>query len=316
MNAIAAKIVGNGLLKGAFDVFDAMLSCSFQFEVSEPEEVSPENLGAQLAQTPVALQGKIQGDLGAVAILFTANDAARFAALIQEQEFSDVDGISEEDRAMLKEIADPALGGGMTNLMERFGHDAVQLEDVSVVDTGAENAGALIELLAPAGAMASFTFTDNGDVSGTGVALFSQRLETMVPEDQLAGDGDALATEAELSPDEMSDILSGFGGPGGGEPAGSGSGGMDVPAPENLDMVLDIGLLATARLGRVEMPIGEILNLGPGSIIEVGHLVDEPVDLLVNGKLIARGDVVVVDEKFGLRVTEIVSTRARIESLR
>ncbi|MCC6491238.1 MAG: flagellar motor switch protein FliN [Candidatus Hydrogenedentes bacterium] len=84
----------------------------------------------------------------------------------------------------------------------------------------------------------------------------------------------------------------------------------------NLDMVLDIRLVATARLGRIEMPISEILSLGPGSIIEVGHLVDEPVELLVNDKLIARGDVVVVDEKFGLRITEIVSPRERIESLR
>lgn len=84
----------------------------------------------------------------------------------------------------------------------------------------------------------------------------------------------------------------------------------------NLDMVLDIRLVATARLGRVDMPISEILALGPGSIIEVGHLVDEPVELLINDKLIARGDVVVVDEKFGLRITEIVSPRERIESLR
>lgn len=86
--------------------------------------------------------------------------------------------------------------------------------------------------------------------------------------------------------------------------------------PGNLEMVLDIGLTATARLGRIEMPIKDVLSLGPGSIIEVGHLVDEPVELLVNGKLIARGDVVVIDEKFGLRITEIISTRERIESLR
>jgi len=80
-------------------------------------------------------------------------------------------------------------------------------------------------------------------------------------------------------------------------------------------MVLDIRLLATARLGRIEMPIGDILALGPGSILEVGHLVDEPIELLVNDKLVARGEVVVVDEKFGLRITEIVSARERIESL-
>ena len=64
------------------------------------------------------------------------------------------------------------------------------------------------------------------------------------------------------------------------------------------------------------MPIAEVLSLGPGSIIEVGHLVDDPIELLVNDKLVARGDVVVVDEKFGLRITEIISREERIESLR
>lgn len=84
----------------------------------------------------------------------------------------------------------------------------------------------------------------------------------------------------------------------------------------NIDVVLDIGLEATVRLGRVEMPLGDVLALGPGSIIEVGHLVDEPVELLVNDKLIARGDIVVVEEKFGLRITEVISRAERIESLR
>ena len=74
--------------------------------------------------------------------------------------------------------------------------------------------------------------------------------------------------------------------------------------------------MASVRLGHIEVPIGDVLNYGPGSIIPVGHLVDEPVELLVNDKLIARGDVVVVDEKFGLRITEIVSPQDRIESMR
>ena len=77
-----------------------------------------------------------------------------------------------------------------------------------------------------------------------------------------------------------------------------------VPSSENVE-----------RLGKVDIPLSEILSFGPGSIIEVGHLIDEPVELLVNDKLIARGDVVVVDEKFGLRITEIISPQERIESL-
>ena len=63
------------------------------------------------------------------------------------------------------------------------------------------------------------------------------------------------------------------------------------------------------------MPISEVLALGPGAIIEVGHSVEEPVELFVNEKLIARGEVVVVDEKFGLRITEIVSPTDRVKSL-
>ncbi|MCC6797353.1 MAG: flagellar motor switch protein FliN [Candidatus Hydrogenedentes bacterium] len=124
-----------------------------------------------------------------------------------------------------------------------------------------------------------------------------------------------------MSQDEVNAMLSGLGPNADSESYSApvaGAAHRDVPLadPRNLDMVLDIRLTATARLGRVEMQISDILTLGPGSIIEVGHLVDEPVELLVNDKLIARGDVVVVDEKFGLRITEIISPRERIESLR
>lgn len=314
MNEQSARVVGDGLLKGAFDVLDAMLSTAFQYTLETPEPLSESSAGALLSEFAVSLQGTIQNDLGAVALLFTVNDAARFAAMIQEQEFSGATELTEDDRGMLREIADPALGGGVTNLMERFGRNVEQLESVQVLDGGAGNAGALVALIGAEGAAARFSFSDSGGLAGAGVALFSNVLMEMVPADQLDGGGPEITTEAELSPAEMSDILSGFdSGPGGG------GGGSDFGAHSsqgNLDMVLDIGLIATARLGHVEMPIGEIMNLGPGSIIEVGHLVDEPVDLLVNGKLIARGDVVVVDEKFGLRITEIVSAKARIESLR
>jgi len=84
----------------------------------------------------------------------------------------------------------------------------------------------------------------------------------------------------------------------------------------NLGLVLDISLRAVARLGQVKMPISEILKLGPGSVIEIDRLVDEPIDLLVNERLVARGEVVTIDEKFALRITEIVSREERIRNLR
>jgi flagellar motor switch protein FliN/FliY len=317
MNPIAANIVATGLLKGAFDVLDAMLSTSFDYNVGTPAELDEPKAVECLTKFPVIMQGRIRNKLGSVALLFTVSDAARFAAMIQEQEFVARDALTIDERSMLQEIADPALGGGVTNLMERFGRNVEQLDEVLLLDDGVDGAGPLVELIGPGGSVVPFTFTDNGGLSGSGMALLSQSLEEMVPAEQLrAKPGAELGAQAELSPAEMNDILSGFGG-GGGAVSG-----VPEPAPApyiphgNLEMVLDIGLIATARLGHVEMPIGDIMKLGPGSIIEVGHMVDEPVDLLVNGKLIARGDVVVVDEKFGLRITEIVSARERIESLR
>ena len=85
--------------------------------------------------------------------------------------------------------------------------------------------------------------------------------------------------------------------------------------PHNIDMLLDVTLPISIELGRTAMPIQDILNLGPGSVVELSKLAGEPVDLLVNNKMIARGEVVVVDENFGIRVTSMVSQEERIKSL-
>jgi flagellar motor switch protein FliN/FliY len=78
-------------------------------------------------------------------------------------------------------------------------------------------------------------------------------------------------------------------------------------APGDLARLHDVPVELAVEIGRTRMTIGETLALGPGSIITLNRLAGEPVDLLVNGKPIARGEVVVIDEEFGLRVTEVVS---------
>ena len=82
-----------------------------------------------------------------------------------------------------------------------------------------------------------------------------------------------------------------------------------------IDLLLDISLQVTVELGRARMKIQEILALRNGSVIELDRLAGEPADILVNGTLIAKGEVVVVDEKFGVRVIEVVSRAKRIASL-
>ncbi len=84
----------------------------------------------------------------------------------------------------------------------------------------------------------------------------------------------------------------------------------------NLNLILDIPLRVTVELGRTKMPVSELLNLTQGSVIELMKLAGEPMEVLVNDKLIARGEAVVVNEKFGVRLTDIISPTERIEQLK
>jgi flagellar motor switch protein FliN/FliY len=86
--------------------------------------------------------------------------------------------------------------------------------------------------------------------------------------------------------------------------------------PKNIDLILDVPLEISVVLGRTKKNIKDILSLGTGSLIELDKLAEEPVEILVNGKRVAYGEVVVVDENFGVRITSIVSSAERVKSLR
>lgn len=104
---------------------------------------------------------------------------------------------------------------------------------------------------------------------------------------------------------------------GGGAPAGGGgSSAGSATKDRNLNLILDIPLKVTVELGRTKMPVSELLNLTQGSVIELMKLAGEPMEVLVNEKLIARGEAVVVNEKFGVRLTDIISPTERIEQLK
>lgn len=88
------------------------------------------------------------------------------------------------------------------------------------------------------------------------------------------------------------------------------------PPVQSLDFILDVPLKVTVELGRARMAIREILQLAQGSVVELTKFAGEPLEVLVNDKLIARGEVVVVNEKFGIRLTDIISPIERIEQLK
>ena len=87
------------------------------------------------------------------------------------------------------------------------------------------------------------------------------------------------------------------------------------PTSTNLDFILDIPMEVSVELGRSKMLISDLLQLGQGSVIELTKLAGEPLEVLVNQKLIARGEVVVVNEKFGIRLTDIISPTERVKRL-
>jgi len=133
--------------------------------------------------------------------------------------------------------------------------------------------------------------------------------------DEKPPEDDGMADWAEaLMEQKIADAPSSGPEPGGvlsGDTARSFSGGSDAQI-NDINRVLDIPVLLSVELGRTKVPIKHILQLGQGSVVELDALAGEPMDVLVNGYLIAQGEVVVVNDKFGIRLTDVVTPSERL----
>jgi len=297
MDEMTAQELGKALLDGFFKGLGQSSETIYTLTVGA--DVRGEgDLALLLSEYPILLRVEWSKPEVCLVLLFKLDDAQRISG-------SDVTEPNLEPSAV--EVLAQAAQEGFGSALAQAGLGEVSSAEVFVESSSDWTTESLLEEFGGSLSLVDIGFEDEVGTSGQAVLALDDRMGAFP-----AARGSAMPT---LSNEELQDIL----------------GGDDLSAmaeespivsesrsksPGNIDMVLDIRLLATARLGRIEMPISEILELGPGSIVEVGHLVDEPVDLLINDKLIARGDVVVVDEKFGLRITEIISPRERIESLR
>ena len=92
--------------------------------------------------------------------------------------------------------------------------------------------------------------------------------------------------------------------------------GRNSGGDENMEMILDIPVTISMEIGRTKVSIRNLLQLNQGSVVELDRLAGEPMDVLVNGTLIAHGEVVVVNEKFGIRLTDVISAQERIKKLK
>ncbi|HTX73131.1 MAG TPA: flagellar motor switch protein FliN [Rectinemataceae bacterium] len=153
-----------------------------------------------------------------------------------------------------------------------------------------------------------------------------------VAQQSMPAAGMASGGQTGMAPQQMGGMMPNFGGMGSFAGGGMSLGGMNPPnvqpiqfaslqmqqaSPEagNIGLIMDVYMEMTVELGRTRKAIKEILGMGEGTIIELDKLAGEPVDILVNHKLIAKGEVVVIDENFGVRVTEIVSPMERMGDL-
>lgn len=127
---------------------------------------------------------------------------------------------------------------------------------------------------------------------------------------------DSLATEPQPTPTDSQPVAPSPTAPPSGvsQPAKAQTASVEPP-PRNLDLILDIPLKVSVVLGRTRKSIKEVMDIGPGSVIEMNALADEPVEVLVNGMLVAEGEVVVVNENFGVKITNIISPEERIKRL-
>lgn len=292
------KLFTQRFLDGAFVALGALLGTKFRHTAGAAVATTP---AAWSVRYPVWLHARINGG-GVAALLFSVESAASLAARVGGEDPAKKTTVTADDSPVLQELCETLISGGLSGLGQLLRGDAsIESAGFRAGETGA----ALTALLGPGSSGVDLVFQDD---RGRGSAVFTYSAELA----QRTGGGTGSMEEPLVSEQEVKDILKDFS-PDDETDHTRGNGGA---IPDNLEVVMDIELVATARLGKVEVPIAEVLNYGPGSIIELGHVVDEPIELLVNGKLIARGDVVVVDERFGLRITEIVSPRERIESLR
>jgi flagellar motor switch protein FliN/FliY len=286
----------------AFDTLSLAVDREFKLQPRNASELSTEDLDALGSKYQIAVRVPVSEEAGSgeTCLLISMADATALADLLSEGEGASSEALSDEALNSLQEGVNQMTVAAEAGLKNGLG-DTFSLGSSTIVDLAAGEEK-LIDVLGAEVVGVEFSLACADFMNSTTFLLMATSTLQQLSE-KINSAGESAGGEAAVagSEDEV-----------GAAPAAV----AQAVDEENLGLLLDVELAVVARLGQVEMPVRDVLSLGPGSIIEVGRSVEEPVELLVNEKLIARGEVVVVDEKFGLRITEIISPTERVRSLR
>ncbi len=314
------------LVDALADVLQGVLGKSVTMEIGE--ETTPSAIESELGKVFYASY-KLTGDLtGDAAIVLKGEDALNIANLML-QVFGMMAATLEDDMVVstLAELANQMISAftntmastyGKTTEIEPVDNQILSLEEIPdslvyfPISMDVEGIGQSFIYL---GLSREVVDIINSFASSEEPAAEAE-LQSSAP----SGSDSSVATSATAPPSESmgpSDFVSGKvvrGAEGATEVEfGQLAPASDVrPYPQNLDLLLDVNVTISVEIGRTKMTLKELLSLGEGSIIQLDKLAGEPMNVLVNGKVIARGEVVVIDEAFGVRILEIVDKRERL----
>ncbi len=303
------------------DVLSTLTGESVTTSVGEFKETDPDTISSDVESEIVVAELNYKGMIqGKTTIIMPVNTALKLATQMTgggaESEFGDL------EESALSEAIQSLYSSVNTQLSQQIGSD-IQMDAPDVTT----QPGNLHELLpeSPERLIIVDYKIESDDISGPIYQLIPRNLlhsissalsgETPAPVEDITS-GREFGTSSKVPP-VMSAPAAFSPGGGGGMP------GMQQYQPSqpsvdisNLDLILDISVEIKVELGRTHRKIREVLELGPSSVVELDHLAGEPIDILVNDKLFAKGEVVVIDENFGVRITDILSIEERIEALK
>ncbi len=283
---------------------------SGKFEVIGFDVVSKSNVGECLKLEQVYFWGRVEKNQGGIGIGFSESIVVAMLRMLGYE----VEAVSEDLRQVILELCEALLGGVLGKVCNTLGKGVIQFERVQVSLKNQVESSIIEEFFVGNSiGICSIRFS-GGITDGVVTVLFDEGVGNWFGIEFLDEKSLERSERKIISEEEVENFLRE-------ELQNKKYKGEEVMSESNANMknlgvILGIEVEVVARLGSVEMPLSSVLSLGPGSVVNVGHLVDEPIELYVNNKLIARGDVVIVDEKFGVRITEVVSQEERIESLR
>ena len=287
------------------DMIGTYLGETVKVEGRAPSATTAEALATKISGNVVISSFSYEGGLkGRSILLFSEKDACKIGGTMVGE--ADAEEFSDLIKDAFKEICNTISGNLNTSLSGEVGQ-SVSIKDIDL-EMKEFGAGILEETLGSSkmyGLVAYSLQIGEGNASECWQVFSEELLASMKaliapPEPEPAPAPAAAPASPQAAPVEF-------------EPLAQES--STAPGPANLELIMDIGLDIGVELGRTNMKIRDILNLGSGSVVELDKLAGEPVDLLVNDVIFAKGEVVVIDENFGVRITEILTLQERIKTL-